>query len=281
MAKQLGSAWTHRDGRPGRLGVLFACMWLAFLVAPLQAAWQRLDGVDGWVGMVSVLAFAATYVVCFAVIRQRRMRIDDRRSSAALLFLGTLAVLALVICVTVGQAGTSTFVYIAVVAVMWLPGRFALATVTLVAITSDLAGRLVPGWDVEAGLTFAVCTAAFAMWGVNQLMLRNLDLVRARDENARLAVVAERNRFARDLHDILGHSLTVITVKAELAQRLLDVDPERARASSWRDLERAQSRRPARRTGDCAGGLRETSRCPGRSFGGPTGPAHAAGDRPP
>ena len=57
------------------------------------------------------------------------------------------------------------------------------------------------------------------------------------EENARLAVDNERNRFARDLHDILGHSLTVITVKAELAQRLLDVDPARAKAEVA-DLER-------------------------------------------
>jgi two-component system, NarL family, sensor histidine kinase DesK len=45
-----------------------------------------------------------------------------------------------------------------------------------------------------------------------------------------LAVERERNRMGRDLHDILGHSLTVITVKAELAGRLVDADPERARA---------------------------------------------------
>lgn len=50
-----------------------------------------------------------------------------------------------------------------------------------------------------------------------------------RQENARLAVEEERGRLARDIHDILGHSLTVITVKAELAGRLLDVDVERAR----------------------------------------------------
>ncbi|HEY3016659.1 MAG TPA: histidine kinase, partial [Nocardioides sp.] len=43
--------------------------------------------------------------------------------------------------------------------------------------------------------------------------------------------------IASDLHDILGHSLTVITVKAELAQRLLDVDRERA-AAELADLER-------------------------------------------
>ncbi len=47
----------------------------------------------------------------------------------------------------------------------------------------------------------------------------------AQEENQRLAISEERNRFARDLHDILGHSLTVITVKAELAGRLVDVDP--------------------------------------------------------
>ena len=47
-------------------------------------------------------------------------------------------------------------------------------------------------------------------------------------ELARLAVDRERERVARDMHDILGHSLTVITVKAELAGRLVDTDPEAA-----------------------------------------------------
>ncbi|UQU68598.1 histidine kinase [Couchioplanes caeruleus] len=51
-----------------------------------------------------------------------------------------------------------------------------------------------------------------------------------------MAVQQERARIAADLHDILGHSLTVVTVKAELAQRLLDVDVERARRE-LRDLE--------------------------------------------
>ena len=76
------------------------------------------------------------------------------------------------------------------------------------------------------------------MFGIRQLMHAQRRPVRGRsEENARLAVDDERNRFARDLHDILGHSLTVITVKAELANRLLDVDPERARAE-LADLER-------------------------------------------
>ncbi len=61
-------------------------------------------------------------------------------------------------------------------------------------------------------------------------MRRSRDLLAAREENALLMVDQERARMARDLHDILGHSLTVIAVKAELADRLVDVSPERARA---------------------------------------------------
>ena len=52
----------------------------------------------------------------------------------------------------------------------------------------------------------------------------------ARTEVARLAAESERNRIARDLHDLLGHSLTTITVKAGLARRLSATDPERAAA---------------------------------------------------
>ena len=72
---------------------------------------------------------------------------------------------------------------------------------------------------------------------MQQMMLRNIALISAHEENAELAVENERTRFARDLHDILGHSLTVITVKAELAQKLMDVDTDRARAE-LADLER-------------------------------------------
>jgi two-component system sensor histidine kinase DesK len=56
----------------------------------------------------------------------------------------------------------------------------------------------------------------------------NHELVEARAEIARLASDAERNRIARDLHDLLGHSLTAITVKSGLARRLAGTDPARA-----------------------------------------------------
>jgi two-component system, NarL family, sensor histidine kinase DesK len=62
-------------------------------------------------------------------------------------------------------------------------------------------------------------------------------LRRAQEENVALAAVAERERIARDLHDVLGHTLSVIVLKAELAGRLLQLDPERA-AQEIADVER-------------------------------------------
>jgi two-component system sensor histidine kinase DesK len=59
----------------------------------------------------------------------------------------------------------------------------------------------------------------------------------ALEENVTLAAVAERERIARDLHDVLGHTLSVIVLKAELAGRLVSIDPARA-ATEMGDVER-------------------------------------------
>ena len=61
---------------------------------------------------------------------------------------------------------------------------------------------------------------------------RARDAARLRVDNARiehLATMAERERIARDLHDVLGHTLTAVVVQAQLVQRLTDHDPRRAR----------------------------------------------------
>lgn len=62
-------------------------------------------------------------------------------------------------------------------------------------------------------------------------------LMAAQKDSERLAAVAERERIARDLHDILGHTLSVIVIKSELASKLADIDPQRA-ANEIRDVER-------------------------------------------
>ena len=57
----------------------------------------------------------------------------------------------------------------------------------------------------------------------------NRRLRKANEEIEHLAKVAERERIARDLHDVLGHTLSVITLKSELAGKLMERDPERAK----------------------------------------------------
>jgi two-component system, NarL family, sensor histidine kinase DesK len=65
----------------------------------------------------------------------------------------------------------------------------------------------------------------------------NRQLRMAQDEVEHLARVAERERIARDLHDVLGHTLSVVILKSELASKLIGHDPERA-ANEIRDVER-------------------------------------------
>jgi two-component system sensor histidine kinase DesK len=64
----------------------------------------------------------------------------------------------------------------------------------------------------------------------------NYKLRMAQEEIEHLAKVAERERIARDMHDVLGHTLSIIILKSELAGKLIDKDPERAK-NEIRDVE--------------------------------------------
>ncbi|GLY84468.1 two-component sensor histidine kinase [Actinoallomurus iriomotensis] len=95
--------------------------------------------------------------------------------------------------------------------------------------------RGAPSWDVALLLMFV----AYVLTGINQLSRTVAELRAARDEIATLSVAAERARVARDLHDVLGHSLTTITVKTSLARRVLESGADRARAvAEIHDAER-------------------------------------------
>ena len=87
---------------------------------------------------------------------------------------------------------------------------------------------------ISAPIIFGV---AAMMFGVNRWIRGVRELRQAQGEVARLAVVEERARFSRDMHDVLGHSLTVVTVKSELARRLVAIDPDRAE-EEIADIER-------------------------------------------
>jgi two-component system sensor histidine kinase DesK len=73
---------------------------------------------------------------------------------------------------------------------------------------------------------------------IRQLTLTVEELRAARAQVARMAVAEERKRFGRDLHDLLGHSLSAIVLKSELAQRMFASSPQRS-LHELREIERA------------------------------------------
>lgn len=115
---------------------------------------------------------------------------------------------------------------------MYRPGSTERLAFAGVALCTLLVGTmsLLGGASGGTALSFVATTAGIGllMMLLRDLRVRNQELIGARAEVARLAVADERERFTRDLHDLLGHTLSVIALKAELAGRLLPGAPERA-----------------------------------------------------
>jgi two-component system sensor histidine kinase DesK len=122
-------------------------------------------------------------------------------------------------------------VYVVVLSLAALRRRAIPIVVALTAVALFLP-PLIPSWHAPAGTVtaFSIGLVTLAMYGFFEVIRSNRALTEARAEVARLAAEHERNRIARDLHDLLGHSLTTLTLKAGLANRLAGRDPARATA---------------------------------------------------
>jgi two-component system, NarL family, sensor histidine kinase DesK len=125
------------------------------------------------------------------------------------------------------------FIYLTVITVAYLGGRSApiVAAMTLAALLVPVA---ISSWHVSLVGAFddvtplAIPVVGLSIYGFLQVFRSNVALAEARAQLASLAAENERIRIARDLHDLLGHSLTTITVKAGLAARLGRSDTARA-----------------------------------------------------
>jgi two-component system sensor histidine kinase DesK len=122
-----------------------------------------------------------------------------------------------------------------------LPARYAWpsygALIAFIPVYNLLAGAPL---DLTVYYTLAGMLTGLVIYGLTRLT----DLVRevhdTREELARMAVAQERLRFARDLHDLLGYSLSAITLKGELIQRLIATRPEAARRETVSVLQVAR-----------------------------------------
>ena len=109
-----------------------------------------------------------------------------------------------------------------------------LAAIAAIAAVEGLVLR-VGGWELFWVVGFPAFIGAGNIFFAERNRM-NRKLRKANEEIENLAKVAERERIARDLHDVLGHTLSVITLKSELAGKLIDRDPERA-GKEMREVE--------------------------------------------
>jgi len=175
----------------------------------------------GWEPLLVTLTVVLFLVLYFSAWR--------RRGRGALLHIILIAALA--VAWADRSAGSSVF-FIYAASFSFLVGRprvsvwvvFGIAAVA--ALTAWLQQPMLFYW--LPGVVISVMIgAANIFFGERERQNAELRLTQA--EVRRLARVAERERIARDLHDVLGHTLSLITVKSELARRLIDRDSERAR----------------------------------------------------
>ncbi len=158
---------------------------------------------------------------------------DDPRRQAWPLVAANLALITLATLLLL-RAGSGTwfgfFFYAATTAALLRPDRRAIGLMVIAGVVAA-ASMAVSLGDVMSGLLQGVSVTVIGLVVHASFAVRrtNEQLVEARHQLATLAVAEERNRIARDLHDTLGHSLSLISVKGELAARLLPGDPERAR----------------------------------------------------
>jgi two-component system, NarL family, sensor histidine kinase DesK len=207
-------------------------VWLAFIVFPVvNAVADHQPATTHALEIVAAVGFTAIYVW----LAVRWVDLPETRVAYALCVLqGGLAV---ALTVGVDPNWAFLFSYVAACAGLIVPSTYgfgAVVVATFVGVGAALAGGSDGGSAIGYGASAVGVGLLLTL--LRDLRTRNAELDEARAELARTAVAAERERFARDLHDLLGHSLSVIAIKAELAGRLLPAAPERA-AAEVADLE--------------------------------------------
>ncbi|MGO4461794.1 sensor histidine kinase [Streptomyces sp. M-16] len=207
-------------------------LWLFYLSAPVLDLVRGGHGAAArTLGVLGLAAFVVAYLIL--VLRAGPVVFPGR----VMITLGVLTALATVLSLALGREWLVLFVYVAISSGAALPGEYSRWTVPAATTLLSVTALLVPDGDhYLVGLLLPALMGGFAMVGVRAMLRTTMELREARATVAQLAANEERLRMARDLHDLLGHSLSLITLKSELAGRMLPDHPDRA-ARQVADIE--------------------------------------------
>ena len=210
-----------------RYGWLMGCVWLVFLYFPgLALAQSHAPATTIALGWFGLSVFGIAYLSGF-VYGMRRSLLDGRLT-LWLLFAATIAGAAL----SVPAIGWHVSSYLPFVMAYssyllsrlahWICNVFGIVFVTVECLTAAARNAEAP-WPLLGIVVMVAAVNTINSWLIHRSMS-------AEQLRLKLATSEGREAVARDVHDLLGHSLTVVKLKAELASRLIDRDPEAARA---------------------------------------------------
>jgi two-component system sensor histidine kinase DesK len=220
---------------------------LIFLIAPALDFVDHTDGLRMAGGLVLIAAFFGLY--SYVMIGRKSDEDQDLAGVAGLI------ALAVALVAVGGTDWAGLWCFVAAAAGLRVDRHLAIPGLLVLGGAAALTEGL-NAWKADAMLSLFIVTLGVGLFtgGFRRLRKVNLELGRARGEIGRLAVADERLRFARDLHDLLGHSLSVVALKSELAGKLIADHPDQA-AAQVQDIE-AVSRRALAEVRDAVAGYR-------------------------
>lgn len=217
-------------------GTFMSLAWLGFLYFPISRALTLPLG-PKIISLILTATFALAYVTAFSlswrkpIMGERNFRYFDGRhrlrKSDAIAF-AVLVLTTLLQVAVLGPLDSLAFLpFIAAAAPFTLPQAAGYIAGALTVLASFLIPSFVPNGQEYFGL--AITTSAVFMFvaGITFYIGSNIESQR---QVGIQAILEERERVSRDVHDVLGHTLTVIALKSELAGKLLDRDPGSAQA---------------------------------------------------
>jgi two-component system sensor histidine kinase DesK len=212
-------------------GVVFTGVWLFYLIGPVSDLFSHhYSAPYVAVGLTIIVVFCALYLYLVPNWPAPRRH--------TLLGLAVLALLATAACVIYGGTGAvALWIFMGSACGLLVPDHRWAARAVAGCIAFYVIFSATGHVDMTDFLSnlLPVLFIGFAMIGLRRQFQLTAELRRAREEVAQLAANEERLRLARDMHDLTGQSLSMITLKSELAARLLGRLPEGADRDRVRD----------------------------------------------
>ena len=229
MKARASSLAEARARRTRVVAVGWGIVWAAFMVPVVRAGVARGSHGGVWGAVSAIVSCACLYAACSLSVRRVRQGLTwPGRLSLSLIVVGALT--ASGAALGVGSPGLQPVVFLAVVLAFSLPWQAAIGPIAILTGILFLIPRMIPSWSASEDAWIALLGAGGACVFGRYIMEQRRVARILEQRTHELEINEERNRMARDMHDILGHSLTVIALKTELATRLVDTAPDQVKA---------------------------------------------------